>query len=156
MAALNEQADAAPSDWDQAVIEAEVAAIFRKHGVVERRLQQKILRRARFQLEDRATRDVARVLAQAALARGWRPPERPAEQYFDAMPLPAPDAVENKVLRWARCRGDFSVRDVEATNAMTPSEAMLTGVTGTRTAIGIRPEHEVPWQSLTCDGRLIA
>jgi len=89
----------------------EMDEIFRRYGVVDDRRRARVIRVARARLLDRAIRDVSRLMVRRAMGEGWTPPPLPTEPWAD--PLPIGQATQDKLLRWASSRSDFSVRDVQ-------------------------------------------
>lgn len=91
-----------------------VEAVLDRYGLDESR-RRRIRREAQHRLEGRATREVTRVLMSAAL-QGWRPPPSSSDvsELADDFALPIPQAVYQRVVRWARdAPGEFSVRDLQ-------------------------------------------
>jgi hypothetical protein len=101
------------SAWDHDVVDAELAKVFADCGILTDGMKRRVLRHARRRLVERATRDASRVLAQQALGAGWTPPAPPPERFVDTQPLPVSESVQDRALRWARARGDFSARDLQ-------------------------------------------
>lgn len=93
------------TDFD---LDAALEAVFARHCIDDPDQQQRVVRRARRELEDQAVRDACRLFQQAAgIAARWQPHSEPLD-----WPVPARPAVRERVLRWARSRADFSVRDL--------------------------------------------
>ena len=100
------------SAWNPLAVDAEVEEILGKYGILDERLKQKVTREARIRLTERATKDVTRLMATRALSAGWRPPPTALEPRSDD-PMPPPASVQDRVLRWASLRPDFSARDLQ-------------------------------------------
>lgn len=63
-------------------------------------------------LDRRIVDGLRRNMERRLSSRGWTPPCSD-EPLFTGGPVLAPESVEQKVLRWARLRADFSARDVQ-------------------------------------------
>jgi len=94
---------------------AAVEAVLDRHGVFDRSRRQRVRREAQRRLEERATKQVVRVLIQEALGQGWGAPPRSVDAFEPPQDFPVPvrQAVYNRVLRWIRERPDFSARDLQ-------------------------------------------
>jgi hypothetical protein len=97
--------------WNPVIVDAEVDAILGRYGILSEGLRQKVVREARIRLTGRATRDVARLMAARALGAGWQPPSIAFEPLAYAIPVTR--SVQDRVLRWAAQRSDFSAREVQ-------------------------------------------
>lgn len=98
--------------WSPLVLQAEIELILERYGILDERLKRKVVRDARARLTHRAIRDVSRAMATHALGGGWRPPPSGFEPSLDTS-LPVSASAQDRVLRWASLRSEFSLRDVQ-------------------------------------------
>lgn len=98
--------------WHSLVVDAEVAKVFERYGILDERIKRKVVRNARERLAARATRDVSRLMIARALGAGWRPPSPALEPLAD-MPTPASLSTQERLIRWGSLRPEFSLRDAQ-------------------------------------------
>lgn len=104
--------DGDPAAWGVPHSDPEIDRVLSRYGIRDEYQRRRVERLARAALTRRAVKDVTRVIQQRALEAGWSPPSA-AREPMERLPLPTPTSVQDRVIRWARGREDFSVRDLQ-------------------------------------------